>query len=396
MKDDIRDQYEELEACIDSAKQQVRTDGYAMSIGEVGNMYKDGELIIHPEYQRYFRWDNEQQSKLIESILIGLPLPTFFMAQTEEGFFEVVDGLQRLSTIFSFMGILKKEDEQMKTSFKDRPLSDQLFYLKKLSEKKWSDLSSRIQLDFKRSKINIILLLRDTTEDSKFELFQRLNTGGTHLSGQELRNAILSASDHKSGGKGLKMLTWLESMAECEEFNAVAKISDAQKNSRYDMELVLRFAIFLEMQKNEEEYNAFRRLNSLEVYLTHKMREMIESASRFSTDECGNIFKKTFRILHTVFGDRALHAESNGKKKKFSISLFEAIALGVAQNINDYNVGESGDIEETTKELLKKKKEKAQQSSDFIRYSRSGANTKQRIKSLLKLGMDEFKYMEQN
>ncbi len=94
---------------LNSARLQVHTDSYSMSIGEIVNLYKDKELQIHPEFQRLFRWTETQKSKLIESILLGIPLPSFFIAQREDGVWEVVDGLQRLSTIFSFMGELKDE-----------------------------------------------------------------------------------------------------------------------------------------------------------------------------------------------------------------------------------------------------------------------------------------------
>lgn len=96
-----------LEDFLDSARQTVKTDSYPMSIGELANMYENNEIILRPEYQRYFRWTTDQKSKLIESILIGLPLPSIFVAQDENGNWEVVDGMQRLSTIFDFMGVMK-------------------------------------------------------------------------------------------------------------------------------------------------------------------------------------------------------------------------------------------------------------------------------------------------
>jgi hypothetical protein len=76
---------EALENLLDLKKKDVKTDQYPMSIGEIVGMYQQGELILRPQYQRYFRWSDEQKSKLIESILIGLPLPSFFMAQDESG-----------------------------------------------------------------------------------------------------------------------------------------------------------------------------------------------------------------------------------------------------------------------------------------------------------------------
>ncbi len=100
---------DELIKILDETRKDLKTDGYPISIGEIQSMYERGEIILRPQYQRYFRWSSEQKSKLIESILIGLPLPSFFMAQDEDGKWEVVDGMQRLSTILDFMGALNQD-----------------------------------------------------------------------------------------------------------------------------------------------------------------------------------------------------------------------------------------------------------------------------------------------
>ena len=92
---------------INDGKRQVRTDAYQMSIGEVINMYRDGELIINPVFQRLFRWEIGQKSKLIESLLLGIPLPSIFVFEIEDGRWELIDGLQRISTLLEFMGELK-------------------------------------------------------------------------------------------------------------------------------------------------------------------------------------------------------------------------------------------------------------------------------------------------
>lgn len=81
-----------------------------MSIGELINMYKDNELQVQPDFQRFFRWNDNQKTRLIESILLGIPIPPIFVAQGEGGIWDVIDGLQRLSTILEFVGVLKNED----------------------------------------------------------------------------------------------------------------------------------------------------------------------------------------------------------------------------------------------------------------------------------------------
>src|SRR5216683_3012705 len=92
---------------ITQAKRLVKTDAYQMSIGEIVSMYDNREIIIDPEFQRLFRWDISQKSKLIESLLLGIPLPSIFVFEKENGSWELIDGLQRLSTILEFMGKLR-------------------------------------------------------------------------------------------------------------------------------------------------------------------------------------------------------------------------------------------------------------------------------------------------
>src|SRR3982751_4795149 len=92
---------------IDNAQRFVKTDAYQLSVGEIINMYKDGELVINPDFQRLFRWEIGQKSKLVESILLGIPIPSIFVFEKDDSTWELIDGLQRISTLLEFMGELK-------------------------------------------------------------------------------------------------------------------------------------------------------------------------------------------------------------------------------------------------------------------------------------------------
>jgi hypothetical protein len=89
-----------LQEEINARSKEIHTDGYPMSLGEIISLYRDGELDIHPEFQRFFRWTPQQKSMLIESILLGIPIPSIFVSQRDDGVWDVIDGVQRLSTIF--------------------------------------------------------------------------------------------------------------------------------------------------------------------------------------------------------------------------------------------------------------------------------------------------------
>ena len=146
---------------IENMRSEIRTDGYPVSIGELISMYRADELDIHPEFQRFYRWTDEQKTRLVESILLNIPIPSIFVSQREDGVWDVVDGLQRLSTIFELIGELKDDKG-------DRlpPLTLQgTKYLPSLEGKTWETtaLSEGIgathQLIVRRSKIDVKIIL---------------------------------------------------------------------------------------------------------------------------------------------------------------------------------------------------------------------------------------------
>ena len=99
---------------IDVAKRAVSTETVQMTIGEVANMYASRELNILPDFQRLFRWTPDKKSNFVESILIGIPIPPAFVYENENGTWELIDGLQRISTVLEFMGLLRDPETQKK------------------------------------------------------------------------------------------------------------------------------------------------------------------------------------------------------------------------------------------------------------------------------------------
>ena len=98
---------EQLLADVESARNNLKTDRLDMSFGEIMSMYERDEIIINPEFQRFYRWTNQQKTRFMESVFLGIPIPPIFVAEDDNGKWELVDGLQRLSTILSFFGSLK-------------------------------------------------------------------------------------------------------------------------------------------------------------------------------------------------------------------------------------------------------------------------------------------------
>jgi len=134
-----------------------------MSIGEWINLYQDGDLDIHPEFQRFFRWTDQQKSNLIESILLGIPLPPIFVSQRKDGVWDVIDGLQRLSTIFQFIGILQDENRATVPALQLRSTN----YLPSLKDICWESEDEALSLPdalrrvIKRTKIHVSIVLKE-------------------------------------------------------------------------------------------------------------------------------------------------------------------------------------------------------------------------------------------
>ena len=158
-----------LQEQIDTMSKSIKTDSYPMSIGELAALYRDGDLDISPVYQRMFRWDMEQQSALIESILLQIPIPPIYVYQSEDGKWNLIDGQQRLSTIFKFMGILKKDmhdvdDEETNEDLYEREPLTRTKFLPALEGKYWEDddpeksLTDAQRRYIKRSRILIIII----------------------------------------------------------------------------------------------------------------------------------------------------------------------------------------------------------------------------------------------
>jgi hypothetical protein len=357
---------DKLEKALESARREIKTDSYSMSIGEALNMYENNELILNPSYQRFFVWDIEQKSKFIESVFVGLPLPMFFVSQLEDGKWDVVDGLQRLSTIFEYMGKLREENKNKSKDFKK--MTGDMVYLKDFENKSWNDLSSRIQLDFKRSRIQLSIILRQD-EDVKFEMFQRLNSGGTNITGQQIRDAILA-------GNCPKMHEWIEKLSKHENFRKLIGIheknEDKCKESGFDKEAVLRFLVFRSDYARE-----IGKSRTLDSYLRNALMGLVGQWGNGSFDKELNeeIFRNTFDVIMESGGVDTFKGNYG-----FSYARFEAIALGIAQNLE--NTPPPSAIKQKILEIDKQ--------DAFIKNSGAGKNTAFRIKKLLEFGKNYF------
>lgn len=329
---------------IQAKAREIFTDSYPMSIGELVNLYKDGEIIINPEFQRFFRWDIQQKSRLIESILLGIPIPPIFVSQGNGGKWDVIDGQQRLSTIFQFMGILKDEEGKVKEA---ESLQETTF-LPSLAGKKWdsqdeNSLTSEQRIEIKRAKFNIIIIKANSHNAVKYDLFQRLNTGGTPLSSQEVRNCLLIMLNKT-------FYTSLTELNNHTSFKNCIPLSENDIAEQADMEYIIRFIIA-------------RHSNLEGVVSKYSIHDFLTSEiSRYATDgnfninEEKSIFKKTFDLLDAAVGEEVFRRYSS-EKQRFQgpvlSSSFEVLIPGLTKYLDNV-ISKSINIKDLIIELHQK------------------------------------------
>ena len=169
----------DFETQVREKQKEYRADSYAMSYGEIINLYSSGEIIISPDFQRFYRWNLNQKSRFIESLILDLPTPSIFVYQRMDGKWELVDGLQRLSTIFEFAGVLKDSDGKLAEP-SILAATDKLPLLKGL---RWTGvdenqtLPDSLKLEIKRRKVTVQIIQSVSDPSAKYEVlvFPRKN-----------------------------------------------------------------------------------------------------------------------------------------------------------------------------------------------------------------------------
>ena len=321
------------------------------------NIYEDGELIINPEFQRLFRWSNEQQTRFMESLILGIPIPPIFVAADENSRWELVDGLQRVSTVLSFFGLLKTVPRKNNWTMCEGEIIDELEGFNS------KNLPFKHTVNVKRAVCRVEIIKSDSERDMRFELFNRLNTGGTPLTPQEIRNCIYRGISNKFN-------EYLEELVNREEFVKLIRTTEPKTEQMYLQELVLRFTSLVLNWKDINE--------GLSNYMTNFMKEAVENPD-FDYEMYRGLFLRTFSLLSEYGDDIFL-----GRNNMFSPSLFEGITIGIANNVDYY---------EKNKETLKEKIKEIKKDDIFISYMGSAASSKNRVKKRIKRAVEIFEPM---
>jgi uncharacterized protein with ParB-like and HNH nuclease domain len=304
---------EQLKIQIEKERNLLHTDRLDVSFGEIMRMYEDKEIVIKPAFQRYFRWDEEQRTRFIESILLGIPIPPIFVAEDGDGVWELVDGLQRISTVLSFFGVLKSEDEGIRNKNNWELMKGER--VESLEGFTYETIPNQFRLNIKRSTCRVEILRWNSKYDMRFELFNRLNTGGSPLTTQEIRNCIYRDISPKFND-------FLKELAANQDFRTLIALSHEQYEQLYDEELALRFISL---------YNNLKKVRtSISQHMTKFMKDALENES-FDYDGDKKIFTQVFALLKPL--GRKIFRQDDGN---FATALYDVITIGVAENYDYY------------------------------------------------------------
>ena len=302
----------ELEDQLRTQRRTVDFDTFDIHTKQLMQMLQDKMIQVSPRYQRKFRWEDDRCSQFIESLMLGIPVPSIFMATNKENDWELVDGVQRLSTLVYFAG-----DKELRESLNlgegrtlDHPLT--LEGLKKLTRFegfRFDQLPKPIQLQFHTRPIKVITLNDKSDTIVRFDLFERLNTGGVILSPQEIRDCIYQG----------EFADRIEGWANHKDFKKVVKLPQLQRTDATAEECVLRFFAF------RDRYTSF--VHDVREFLNKYMED---STRKFNYASAEQVFSRTFAELARVFPDGLRRPGKKGMGSITPLNLFEGVAVGAS------------------------------------------------------------------
>lgn len=308
-KDDLEDSPDEaLE--LEENKRTLVIDKSDPTVASLIDKYNRGKLLLQPEYQRKYVMKPPVASKLIESMMLGIPLPIVYFAEEEDGTWSVIDGQQRLTSIISFvLGKFIYDGKDFKLSSLD--------VMKELNRKTFKDIPGDLQEKIMDTPIRSFIIKKESNDDIKFEIFERLNTGSTPLNEDEIRNTVYR-------GKYMQLLKELESN---ETFDKIVAKPNFKNRMLY-RGMILRFFAFYENTYLNYKPNMKQFCNKHIKKFINMDDEMVEDYRK--------IFKDTISSIYTVFGTNAFRrmikdADSNNyswTKTRINMALYDVQMYG--------------------------------------------------------------------
>lgn len=353
-----------LELDIDAKIGEVRTESLDFSVGEIASLHSSKELVIQPEYQRLFRWSPEQKSRLIESLLLELPIPQIFVIENSDGVFELIDGLQRVSSVLQFIqpSLLGLEEFELQGCD----------VISSLNKHKFTDLPMSLRLRLKRSVLKTVVIKRQSKSFLRYEMFKRLNTGGAALAPQEIRNC----SVRMLGDKGVSFYSFITELAAHPSFAATTStLSSADLEQKANEELVLRFFA----TKNYR--GSFK--GSVRDWLDDYMESILLGVEPFEQVVEAEMFRRTFDLVQQQLGETAF-VKFRGETPIGGLApaYFEAISVGFFRGAVEPQADVPADLRQRLISLV--------QSKELREVTGPGANSKTKLEKRVDLVKDLF------
>jgi hypothetical protein len=302
---------------------QIRVETKPSNIDLLLSRIKHDEIDLAPGFQRKGGiWKDSAQSRLIESLLIRIPIPAFYMDATNEDKWLVVDGLQRLTALKRYI-----IDQDLKLSG--------LEFLTQLHGKRYSDLPRNFQRRISETQVTVYLIEKGTPPEVKFNIFKRINTGGLPLSSQEIRHAL---------NQGV-VTEFLARLAGSSEFK-IATWNSIRDDRMADRECVLRFLAFA--INHYTEYKS----KDLDSFLNESMNEMNHMPGA-RLNELGHRFLRAMTAAHDIFQATAFRKPGRGTMNPINKALFEAVSV----NLDRLNDEQLADLKERNIEVKSRFKE---------------------------------------
>jgi hypothetical protein len=368
---------------VNKHRKGIKHETLTFSLMELVNMHSAEEIVIQPNFQRLFRWSREQQSTFIESLILEIPIPPLFFYERDDGKWELLDGLQRLSTVIRFLraepdippeyrGTAGNEADWHYEHENDLLTPLQLLsgdYLSQLEGLSFSTIPVPLQLNLKRTRLHIDVLKRETDKMYKYEVFKRLNQGGSLLEEQEMRNcSVRLLAD--------AFPEFLQRLAKNADYRAAVGLSDEDFKNGYIEELVLRFF----SMKNHAAL--FR--HDVAAFMTKYMEEIARNALPFDYQKEEAVFTAVWKTIRAACpSGEAFRARTYEGKMvgPFSPALFEMITVGLAENVSAWN--DPSSLAGRVVELISKAK------TDGL--TGSGSNSRKKTLGRINLGKTWFK-----
>jgi hypothetical protein len=269
---------DDVELDIEVGQRKIIWQAKDFSIREFLTMKIEGDLTLQPQYQRNFVATDLIASRLIESILLDVPIPVVYFAEEQDGKYSVIDGQQRLTSFLSYLEGHFPDNRPFKLSG--------LKVLPELNRKLFTDLNDELQKKIKNTTIHSIIIKKESNPDIKFEIFERLNTGSTKLNEDEIRNTVYRGS----------YIDLLAELSENSIFHSLVKKDNFKKRMIY-RGMILRF--FALSEKSYLNYKA-----SMKQFSNKELRDNRNITSD-KIKEYKNRFEHSLDLVKVVFGENA-------------------------------------------------------------------------------------------